>query len=51
VEKGLGIGPKFLSDNGKLNQKLFSDGLHPNVDGYQVWANAMRSTLEEMMRD
>jgi len=47
----LDIGPKFLGDDGKLNQKLFSDGLHPNVDGYQVWADAMRPTLEEMMKD
>jgi lysophospholipase L1-like esterase len=47
----LDIGPKFLGESGKLNQKLFSDGLHPNVEGYQVWADAMRPTLQEMMKD
>jgi lysophospholipase L1-like esterase len=47
----LDIGPKFLGEDGKLNQKLFSDGLHPNVDGYQVWADAMRPMLGEMMKD
>ena len=46
----LDIGPKFLSDDGKLNQKLFSDGLHPNVDGYKIWADAMKPLLDEMMK-
>ncbi len=47
----LDIGPKFLGEDGKLNQKLFSDGLHPNVAGYQVWADAMRPTLDAMMKN
>lgn len=46
----LDITQKFMGDDGKLNQKLFSDGLHPNVEGYQVWADAMRPLLEEMMK-
>jgi beta-glucosidase len=46
----LDIGPKFMSPDGHLNQKLFSDGLHPNAEGYQVWADAMKPLLEEMMK-
>jgi beta-glucosidase len=47
----LDIGPKFMGEDGHLNQKLFSDGLHPNVDGYQIWADAMKPLLDEMMKD
>jgi len=47
----LDIGPKFLGDDGHLNQKLFSDGLHPNAKGYQVWADAMRETLGGIMKE
>jgi lysophospholipase L1-like esterase len=46
----LDIGPKFMGPDGHLNQKLFSDGLHPNVEGYQVWADAMKPLLDEMMK-
>jgi lysophospholipase L1-like esterase len=47
----LDIGPKFMAADGHLNQKLFSDGLHPNVEGYQIWADAMKPLLDEMMKE
>ena len=28
------LGPVFLKDNGKIKAALFSDGLHPNKEGY-----------------
>jgi lysophospholipase L1-like esterase len=45
----LDISDKFMAD-GKLDQSLFSDGLHPKENGYQVWADAMQPLLEEMMK-
>jgi lysophospholipase L1-like esterase len=35
----------FLDDEGKLNGKLFSDGLHPNEEGYQKFAKALRQVI------
>jgi lysophospholipase L1-like esterase len=46
----LDIGPKFLGPDGKLDQSLFSDGLHPNEKGYQIWTDSMRTLLAEMMQ-
>lgn len=35
----------FLDEEGKLNGKLFSDGLHPNEQGYQILAQALRQVI------
>ncbi len=35
----------FLDEEGKLNGKLFSDGLHPNEQGYQRLAQALRQVI------
>ena len=29
-------GQKFLGDNGKIDESLFEDGLHPNASGYRM---------------
>ena len=46
----LDIGPKFLDDAGKIPNDVMPDQLHPNVKGYQIWAEAMQPLLEEMMK-
>jgi lysophospholipase L1-like esterase len=46
----LDISPKFMGADGHLNQSLFSDGLHPNEQGYQIWTDSMRPLLSEMMQ-
>lgn len=46
----LDISQKFMGPDGKLDQSLFSDGLHPNVKGYQIWADAIQPLLDEMMK-
>jgi lysophospholipase L1-like esterase len=46
----LDIGRKFLDADGKFRKDLFSDGLHPNPAGYQVWADAMQPLLDEMLK-
>lgn len=35
----------FLDDEGKLNAKLFSDGLHPNQEGYLRLGKTMRHII------
>jgi lysophospholipase L1-like esterase len=46
----LDIGPKFLDPDGKLPKEIMPDALHPNVKGYQIWADAMQPLLDEMMK-
>ena len=33
------FGIKFLGKDGKINEKYFSDGLHPNAEGYRLIAD------------
>jgi len=46
----LDIGPKFLDADGKLPKDIMPDALHPNEKGYQIWADAIQPTLDEMMK-
>jgi lysophospholipase L1-like esterase len=46
--KFLDIGPKFLGADGTLPRSVMPDLLHPNEHGYQIWADAMNPTLDEM---
>ena len=45
----LDIGDKFLDDDGNLPKKIMPDALHPNGDGYQIWADAMMPVVEELL--
>ncbi|QTN32328.1 hypothetical protein HZ994_08290 [Akkermansiaceae bacterium] len=45
----LDIGHVFLDDEGKLNRALMPDGLHPNLEGYRVWAQAMEPTIRKFL--
>jgi lysophospholipase L1-like esterase len=46
----LDIGPKFLEADGTLSTDIMPDLLHPNERGYQIWADAMNPTLDEMLK-
>ncbi len=46
----LDIGAKFLGADGKIPDAIMPDQLHPTAAGYQIWADAMRPLLEEMMK-
>jgi lysophospholipase L1-like esterase len=46
----LDIDPKFLEADGTLPRSIMPDLLHPNAHGYQIWADAMNPTLDEMMK-
>lgn len=48
--KFLDIGQKFLEADGALPMSIMPDLLHPNAKGYQIWADAMEPTLDEMLK-
>lgn len=48
--KFLDIGAKFLEPDGTLSKDIMPDLLHPNEKGYQIWADAMESTLADLLK-
>lgn len=48
--KYLDIGDKFLDKDGTLPKDVMPDALHPNAKGYGIWAEAVKPTLEELMK-
>jgi beta-glucosidase len=48
--KFLDIGEKFLDADGNLPREIMPDALHPNLKGYNIWADAIGPTIEEMMK-
>jgi len=46
----LDIGAKFLQPGDVLTKEIMPDALHPNEKGYQLWAEAITSKLDEMMK-
>lgn len=46
----LDINAKFLGADGKIPNDIMPDQLHPNVAGYQIWADAMQPTLEKLLK-
>ncbi len=44
------IGRKIADDRGlPLKEYMFEDGVHPNENGYRVWAESMDSTLKKLL--
>jgi lysophospholipase L1-like esterase len=41
------MGGVFLNDAGKIDEALFSDGLHPNAEGYRRLREEVRAILEK----
>jgi lysophospholipase L1-like esterase len=46
----LDIGAKFLEADGTMSKEVMPDFLHPSEKGYQIWADAMLPTLQEMLK-
>jgi lysophospholipase L1-like esterase len=40
------IGSTLLLKTKKINEKLFSDGLHPNTEGYEFLGKVLLNVLE-----
>lgn len=45
----LDIGPKFLQPDGTLPTEVMPDGLHPNLKGYEIWAEAIMPKVRELL--
>jgi lysophospholipase L1-like esterase len=45
----LDLGSKFLDAKGAVNRDLMPDLLHPNTKGYEIWADAMREPLAQLL--
>ncbi len=46
----LDIGSKFLAEDGSIPKDVMSDGLHPTTKGYEIWAEAVKEPLQDLMR-
>lgn len=44
------IGEKFLAPDGRLTPEIMPDALHPNLAGYQIWADATIERVKELMK-
>jgi lysophospholipase L1-like esterase len=45
----LNINDRLADASGRLFEGMMHDGLHPAVQGYQVWADALRPILTELL--
>jgi lysophospholipase L1-like esterase len=48
--KFLDINSKLLQPDGTLSENIMPDLLHPNVHGYQIWADAIQSPLTALLK-
>ena len=46
----LDIAAAFYGQDGKIPFALMPDQLHPNAAGYQLWADAMKPLLTQMLK-
>jgi lysophospholipase L1-like esterase len=44
------IGAKFLDAEGNIPRDVMSDALHPGPKGYEIWAEAVRDSLANLMK-
>jgi lysophospholipase L1-like esterase len=47
--KYLDIGSKFLQPDGTISQDIMFDYLHLTAKGYQIWANAVKEPISELL--
>jgi beta-glucosidase len=47
----LDINPRFLTDKQELIEEVMRDGVHPNENGYRIWAEAIESKVTQLIGD
>lgn len=45
----LNIGSHFLTEDGTLTPEVMPDALHPNENGYRIWAEAIEPKVRELL--
>jgi lysophospholipase L1-like esterase len=45
----LNISDRLADSDGRLRDGMMHDGLHPTVRGYQIWADALKPVLTELL--
>ncbi len=46
----LDLTSKFLDESGEIPKDIMPDKLHPTAAGYKIWAEAMKPTLDALMK-
>jgi beta-glucosidase len=46
----MSIGDRFLNDDGSISPEVMPDYLHLSPKGYEIWADALRPRLVELMK-
>jgi lysophospholipase L1-like esterase len=46
----LDIGDQFLAPDGSIPRDIMRDGLHPTAKGYEIWAQAVKETLDGFLK-
>ena len=46
----LDIGAKFLDAAGNIPKDVMTDALHPSAKGYEIWAEAVKEPLENLLK-
>lgn len=46
----LDIGGRFLDAAGDIPRDLMPDRLHPSLKGYEIWADAIRTPLQQLLK-
>jgi (4-O-methyl)-D-glucuronate---lignin esterase len=46
----LDIGAKFLDAEGNIPKDVMGDGLHPTTKGYEIWAEAVKEPLGNLLK-
>jgi len=49
IVRYLDIGGTFLTENGELSKDIMPDYLHLSEKGYQIWADAIKDALKNML--
>ena len=44
------IGANFLDAEGNIPKDVMSDALHPGPKGYEIWAEAVKETIDNLMK-